>query len=393
MNATWQSFTLPQARLDELRMRAVRAGGAAFADLGYANAWDGASAALKAALHAAIDVEDPLGLQYSPYGGATVARRIAAAALANATGVPFQFRHMVLTPGAMSALSIVFRLLGERGGNVVIPVPTWLDHPTYAALHGLAPRLVPLREPDFGLDLDAIAGAIDGDTRAIVLTHPGNPTGTLLGTRSLLALGELVQARDIVVIADECHRDYVFGGQAFEPIVRHVPKTITVYSYGKRLMAQGQRLGYAAVSPALGAQLAAELILRARALGIATPTALMQRALPAIEKLLPPTDRIAARRGQMIERLKSARVEVAGGTATMFVYARAPRGDAWAATESLAEQGVLVCPAPLFHAEGWVRLSTTATDAMLDRAMTAVARVLSGDRDAADFIAARENYP
>jgi predicted DNA-binding transcriptional regulator AlpA len=81
MNASRQSFAEPQARLDELRMRAVRAGGTAFADLGYANAWDGASAELKAALHAAVDVADPLGLQYTPYGGATVARLIAAPAL------------------------------------------------------------------------------------------------------------------------------------------------------------------------------------------------------------------------------------------------------------------------------------------------------------------------
>jgi aspartate aminotransferase len=377
MNATWQSFALPQARLDELRMRAVRSGGAAFADLGYANAWDGASAALKSALHAAIDVEDPLGLQYTPYGGATVARRIAANALASATGVPFQFRHMVLTPGAMSALSVVFRLLGERGGNVVIPVPTWLDHPTYAALHGLAPRLAPLREPDFALDLDAIERAIDRDTRAIVLTNPGNPSGTLLDARSLLALGELVQARDLMVIADECHRDYVFKGDTFEPTARHIPKTITIYSYGKRLMAQGQRLGYAAVSPALGAQLAEQLILRARVLGIATPTALMQRALPDLERLLPPVERIGARRAHAIDRLRSAGIEVASGAATMFVYARASRGNAWAATEALADQGVLVCPAELFHSEGWVRLTTSATDAMLERGLAAVTRVLN----------------
>lgn len=379
MNATWQSFAQPQARLDELRMRALRAGGTAFADLGYANAWDGASEALKAALHAAIDIEDPLGLQYTPYGGATIARRIAANALASATGVHYQFRHMVLTPGAMSALSVVFRLLGERGGNVVIPVPTWLDHPTYAALHGLTPRLVPLREPGFELDLDAIERAIDKETRAIVLTHPGNPTGTLIDVRSLLALGEIVKARDLIVISDECHRDYVFRGDTFEPTARHIPKTITIYSYGKRLMAQGQRVGYAAVSPALGAQLAEQLILRARVLGIATPTALMQRALPDLERLLPPVERIGARRARVIDCLRSAGIQVAGGTATMFVYARAPRGDAWAATESLAEQGVLVCPAELFHAEGWVRLTTSATDAMLDRGLAAVARVLEGE--------------
>lgn len=373
----WESYAAPQARLDALRMRALRAGGSAFADLGYANAWDGASDQLKAALHAAVDAEDPLGLQYTPYGGATIARRVAATALATATDVPFQFRHMVLTPGAMSALSLVFRLIGERGGNVVIPTPTWIDHPMYAALHGLTPKLVPLAEPSFTLDVGAIERAIDRDTRAIVLTNPGNPTGSLLDANSLRELGKLVHDHhDLLVIADECHRDYVFEGR-FEPVVRHIPKTITVYSYGKRLMAQGQRLGYAAVSPALGMEVADRLILRARALGIATPTALMQRALPELEHISPPLKRIGARRQHIVERLQAAGVEVGTGSATMFVYARAPRGDAWAATEALADQGVLVCPAELFHAEGWVRLATSATDSMLDRGLDACTRTLS----------------
>jgi aspartate aminotransferase len=376
VSATWQNYAAPQVRLDGLRMRAVRSGGTQFVDLGYANAWDGTCAELKAALHAAVDVEDPLGLQYTPYGGATVARRIAATALARTTGMPFRFRHVVLTPGAMSALSIVLRWLGERGGNVVIPTPTWLDHPTYAALHGLAPRLVPLREPDFTLDIAAISNAMDEGTRAIVLTHPGNPSGSLHSAESLCALGELVNDRGIIVVSDECHRDYVFAGNAFEPTVRHIPNTIIAYSYGKRLMVQGQRLGYAAVSPALGTDLADQLILRARALGIATPTALMQRALPDLERLLPPVERIGARRARMIECLERAGVQVATGPATMFVYARAPGGDAWAATEALADEGVLVCPAEVFHSTGWIRLTTSATDAMLERGMARVARVL-----------------
>src|SRR5690349_23794436 len=103
----------------------------------------------------------------------------------------------------------------------------------------------------------------------------------------------------------------------------------------------------------------------------------MQRALPDLERLLPPVERIGARRARVIDRLRSAGVEVATGPATMFVYARAPRGDAWGATEALAEQGVLVCPAELFHAEGWVRLATSATDAMLDRGLAAATRTLS----------------
>jgi aspartate aminotransferase len=58
--------------------------------------------------------------------------------------------------------------------------------------------------------------------------------------------------------------------------------------------------------------------------------------------------------------------------ATFFLYPATP-GDDFAFTERLAGRGVLVLPAPVFHHRGHFRLSLTARDDMLDRALSVLA--------------------
>ena len=88
-----------QERVDALRDEAVRRAGATLADLAYANSYDGAPPEVRQALREAIDAETTLDLQYTPYGGATVPRRLVAEALGHSHGERFTFRDVILTSG------------------------------------------------------------------------------------------------------------------------------------------------------------------------------------------------------------------------------------------------------------------------------------------------------
>jgi aspartate aminotransferase len=377
-----EPWLLEQERFDALRSVALRAGGARFCDLAYANAWGGPSEVVRAILQRAAASSGELDLQYTPYGGTVVARRHAAQALARRTGLPFKHDHVVLTPGAMSALSLSFRAFAA-GGNVVIPVPTWLDHPLYVAMHRHEPRLVPLRE-DFGLDLDAIAAAVDEETHALVLTCPGNPTGHLFSDDELRGLAQVLEAAPrrmgsspVLLVSDECHRDFVPDDRAFVSPTSCYPSTAVVYSYGKRFLVQGQRLGYVAVSPhhPEAPELVVALRRLARAGGYGTPTSLMQQALPDLEALAPDVATVLARKERTRAGLEAAGLEVEGD-ATMFLYVKV--ADDWAATEALAERGVLVLPAALFHHRGYLRITASARDDMLARGLEHLIAVLRG---------------
>lgn len=372
-----ERWLAPQERFEALRADTWKRAGSRLADLAYANPWSGPPASVVSAMREALAPEQrtTLDLQYSPYGGHTIPRRLVAQRLASITDLPFKFRDVVLTPGAMAALTAVFRLLAAQSEHaepeLIVPTPCWLDYPLYLAEVGIKPVLVPMQPDTLRLDLSAIARALSPRTVGIVLSQPANPTGLLHTQRELSELAALLsaQAGPPLLISDECHRDVLFEpGAWFSPALAY-PRTVITYSFGKTSFLQGQRIGYVAVSPRCedGAALANDLTRMCRAAGLCTPTALMQRVIPALLDCVPDLASLAQRRAEVLTQLSAGGVEVAPSQATFFVYPKVPGGDDWAFTERLAARGVLVMPAATFHHRGHVRLSLTGTEAMIAR--------------------------
>jgi aspartate aminotransferase len=367
----------PLERFESIRRRAARLGGR-LSDLSYANPYSGARAAARAAIMGTLADERDLDLQYAPFGGQTLSRRAAADALSESHGLPFSFRDVILTPGAMSALNLALRAAGGPGDEVVIPVPCWLDYPLYARALGLVPRLVPLGGERFELDIDAIEQALSNRTCALLLCHPANPTGRSYGPEALAALGEMLRRAEealgcrVTLVADEAHRDFAPAAEYSSAAAFH-DRTVIVYSFGKYHFMQGQRLGYAAVSPRHPAReaIAEELVRWARITGVATPTALMQRALPRLLALDHDLGWLGSCRARLLDTLFDSGYVAVEPDATLFLYVRTPPGydDDLAFIAQLAASGVLALPAPLFHHEGWFRLSLTGSEDMIEKAL------------------------
>lgn len=382
ITAETQALLEPLERFESIRRSVARLGDR-LCDFSYANPYEGAVGAAREVIARTLQDERSLDLQYAPFGGQPLARRACAEALRGSHGADFTAADVVLTPGAMAALQLALRVSAVPGGNVVIPSPCWLDHPLYARALGLEPRLVPLAEPGFGLDCAAIVGAVGPQTCAVVLTQPNNPTGRCHTRAELIRLGDELRAAQerhgcrITLIADEVHRDFVPADYA--SAADHFERTIIVYSFGKYHFMQGQRLGYAAVSPEHPERerTAQELVRWTRIAGIATPTALMQRALPRLLALRHEHARLDPLRRCLIESLRAAGYELSEPDGTLFLYVRTPSAheDDFAFVQALAQRGVLVLPAPVFHHRGWFRLSLTASLEMVARALPVLAEL------------------
>jgi aspartate aminotransferase len=376
----------PQDRFERLRERTLLRKAPHVADLAYANAQDGPAPDVVAAIRGALETTRALDLQYTPYGGATITRRLVAQRLPAVGGRRSSWRQVVMTPGAMAALNVLFRAVRREGAHdqAVVVTPCWLDHPLYLANLGFEPRLVPVDPVTLRLDVPAIVRALTADTRVVVLAQPANPTGVVHGQDELRALGEALAAAPAppLLVSDECHREIIHpGGGPFVSPADHYPATCSVYSFGKSWFMQGQRVGYAAVSPAMpGADAFAErLVTWCRVMGFCTPTALMQLAVRALVGRQPDFAAITRRRGRAIERLQAAGYALVPSEATFFLYPRVPWNmDDFAFTELLADEGVLVLPASMFHHRGHVRLSLTARDQEVDRALSVMEAVIAG---------------
>ena len=370
------SLLAPLERFERIRRRASRLGDR-LADLSYANPYPGALSAARAAIAEALEGERLLDLQYTPFGGHTLARRAVADALRASHNLPFTFKDVVLTPGAMAALHVALRTAAAAGGEVVIVTPCWLDYPLYVRHIGLEAKLVALEPPDFALDGNALAAALTPRTRALLLSHPANPTGRSYGADELAELGAALKAAENelgcrpTLIADETHRDFV-APSSYLDAASFVDRTVIVYSFGKYHFIQGQRLGYATVSPRHPERLetSTEMVQWMRITGLCTPTALMQRAVGRLLSLRYDQTWLDEWRRRFLDHLTEAGYDVAPADGTLFLYVRTPdAADDFSFIEELASHGVLALPAPVFHHSGYFRLSLTGSDVMLEQAL------------------------
>lgn len=354
----------PQDRLDRLVRTAFRRFGRRLVDLSYANAYGGPDPEIREALEEAVREDGELVFQYAPYGGRTLTRRLVASSLRAEYELPFEFRHVVLTPGAMAALNLVFRAGFGPRDEVIVLTPCWHDYPLYLRNLGIPFRRVPLT-PGKRLDRVSIGEALGRRTRGVLLSQPCNPTGVVYSRGEIEALaGQLAAAEErygteIYLISDEVHRHVNWSGAPFWSPLRSHPRSLSVYSFGKALRLQGQRTGYVAVSPEMpgATAVARELERWSRVCGFCTPTDLMQRAVCRLVDYRPCWDWLAERQETARSALARHGYEVCDGDATFFVYARSPVPDDFELAELAASHGLLVVPSTLYHEPGFFRLS------------------------------------
>ncbi len=113
--------------------------------------------------------------------------------------------QVMVTSGSTSLLDLMARTLLGPGLNAITSERSFIVYPIVTAAAGAELRTVPMVNDTF--DLDAIAEAIDENTRLIFLANPNNPTGTMFDAKTLDAFLERVP--DHVVIAlDEAYYDF-----------------------------------------------------------------------------------------------------------------------------------------------------------------------------------------
>lgn len=374
----------PLERFDDLHAATVRRFGPRAVDLSFANPRTRRDPRGYEALRDVVRAIEPDDLQYKPFGGGTVQRRVVAASLARSTGVAFGAPDVFLTPGGSAALHVALDASFRLGDEVVVPVPCWLDHPLYLRRRGVLPVPVPL-DGRKHLDVDAIDAAWGPRTAGVLLSHPACPTGVVHTAAELAALAELLaergraSRRPPVLVSDEVHRDVVWSDAGFTSAAAAYPDTVTIYSFGKAWSMQGQRVGYVALSPVRHDRdaTAARVRRSLRTSGHYAPTSVMQQVAARLAPLRADCSRLAADQRHVRDALAARGYEVVDADATAFVYARCPAGcDDVAFVRRLAGRGLLAMPSSLFHESGYFRLALNGSRDVLDRAL----EILGEDR-------------
>ncbi len=312
------------------------------------------------------------------------AQQAAAESLARLTGLPFAPEDILLTTGGSAALSVGMKVVGDPGDEIIYSLPPWFAYETVAVEAGLVPVKVRIDVETLDLDVEAIAAAITPRTRLVIVNSPNNPTGRVYGPETLRRLAAVLDeasariGRRIYILSDEPYNRIVFSGVEFHTPAEFYPHTLIAYSYGKTLLAPGQRIGYLALPPTLPEREALRDAVQSVqiAIGWAFPNAVMQYALPELETIPFDVPRLERRRDMMVDALREMGYRVNRPEGTFYLFPRTPIADDVAFTRLLAEIGILAMPGTLFETPGFFRLCLTATDEMCERALPGLAEAM-----------------
>ena len=333
-------------------------------------------------------------------GNEAPAREVVADSLQQQRGRPFAPEDIFLTNGAFAALSVALAAVTDPGDEIIFISPPWFFYESLIAAAGATPVRVRCDPETFDLDLAAIEGAITERTRAIILNSPNNPTGKIYPAETLEALADLLQeaseknGRPLFLLSDEAYCRIIYDGRDFPSPTAFYPRSFLIYTYGKTLLAPGQRLGYIALPPTMPGRAAMReaLFVAQLVTGYAFPNALLQHAMHDLEALSIDVEHLQEKRDRLVRELRSMGYELHVPEGTFYLLVRSPLPDDEAFLELLADHNIFCLPGSVVECPGYFRLSLTANDEMIEGALSGFAAAMEEAQPSETAVLAGEGY-
>lgn len=313
---------------------------------------------------------DSQALSYDPQPkGLLSARQAVAAYYKTHQGFHFDPESLILTASTSEGYSYLFRLLCNPGDEILVPKPSYPLFEFLADLEDV--RLTPyplLYDHGWQIDFPSLYQSVNHHTRAVVVVHPNNPTGSFASDAEIAALNRFCQEYGLALIVDEVFLDYPHDGAARPTFALNQQSlTFTLSGVSKISCLPQMKLAWIAVSgppeQAAGALARLEVIADTY-LSVSTPVQLAAGALLAQRKNLQPLllDRLRTNREELDHQLAAQKVcrrlEVDGG---WYVILRVPvtRPDEDLVIDLLRKTGVFVHPGHFydFPGDGYLVLS------------------------------------
>jgi aspartate aminotransferase len=327
----------------------------------------------------------PLGLGYCPNAGLMEVRKTMAERLSAQQELPVAAKDVVMTVGAAGALVSFFRAVVEPGDEIITPAPYFVEYGAYCGHFGGVLKPVPSLPPSFRPDIDAIAAAVTGKTRAIIVNSPNNPTGCIYEAEDLRKLAALVdkvnetRERPLFLLSDEPYRAFAYDGVKVPAILPLTRYACVLGSFSKTLSLAGERIGYFVAHPEMPdqASLVAAVTLTNRTLGFVNAPVIGQRLAAALADETVDLEIYDRRRKLMAKVLSDAGIEFEMPRGAFYFFVKSPVPDDGAFVDALLKEKILVVPGRGFGFAGYVRLSCSVDEAIIERSAEGFKRAMA----------------
>lgn len=192
-----------------------------------------------------LDLGD-LPLRYGHHRGSPELRELIAQGYED-----FSPDQIAVTNGASEAnFAVVASLVGPNDYVVV-------EHPNYPSLYEV-PKSLSRRvdflhltfEEKFKPNLEKLESLITPQTKLVTLTHPNNPTGSMITEKMLHEIVEIVETHNAYLLFDETYRGLSFK-KTLPPAATLSPHAISITSMSKAYGLSGIRIGWVATDKSI----------------------------------------------------------------------------------------------------------------------------------------------
>src|SRR5271163_1517978 len=156
---------------------------------------------------------NPNAMDYDPQPKGLLSAREAVAAYYRKQHDKVNPESIVLTTSTSEGYSYLFRLLCNVGDEILVPTPSYPLFEFLADLQDV--KLVPyplIYDHGWQIDFPSLYKAVNHRTRAVVVVHPNNPTGSYVADEERTALNNFCHEYKLSLIADEVFLDYPHDG-------------------------------------------------------------------------------------------------------------------------------------------------------------------------------------
>jgi len=162
-------------------------------------------------------------------------------------GIKLKPENIIPTVGGAEAMLLALTAIADQGDEILVFEPLYTSYKGFASMAEV--KLVPVTlkiENNFVLPSEKeIERKITKKTKAILVIHPNNPTGTVLSKKEIQTVVKIANKHKLFIVSDETYREIVFSGKPTSllqfPQARK--NLIVVDSTSKRFSMPGARIG------------------------------------------------------------------------------------------------------------------------------------------------------
>lgn len=162
--------------------------------------------------------------------------------------IDFEENEILITNGGSEALQFSIIAIADAGDEILVPEPFYANYNSFCSAVDV--NIVPVTcraEEGFHLPPKSyIEGLINPKTKAIMVSHPGNPTGVVYTKEEVKLLCEIALEHNLFIISDEVYREFVYDGLeffSFANVKETEDRVVIIDSISKRFSACGARIG------------------------------------------------------------------------------------------------------------------------------------------------------